>query len=393
MLETITAEKQQLITTEEYPHNRNGNGRTLFMQLLDEFDYPQPKRGDLLMGEILRINEDVLFVDVGSKRDALVPHEEVSQFEEDLLKDLALGDEVPVYVTRTPVGNQQLLVSLDRGLQKLDWDRAEKLAAADKAIELTIVNHNKGGLVVDFGRIKGFVPNSHIPEIRSTYTETERRQYKAQQIGTARLLKIIEINPRQERLVLSATAVQQEQRQQRLQALSIGEIVTGKVVTLKKYGAFIDINNGLTGLLHISKIAWEQIDHPADRLTIGDEINLKIDNVDIERERISLNRKALLPSPWEQFMTAHKAGDLIEGQVTAVVDFGAFVKLPENVEGLLHQSEMDIPHNDTPADVLRPGDTVLVRIMSIEPDRQRLSLSMRRVSATEEILWMTEKAA
>lgn len=395
MLGTITVEKQQPIAEEHQNGHRNGsngNGRAAFAQLLEEFDYPQPQRGDIIQGEILRIDDDVLFVDVGSKRDAMVPYEEVSQLGEDLLDDLSRGDEVPVYVTRTPVGDEQLLVSLDRGLQKLDWERAEKLQADDETVELTIVNHNKGGLVAEFGRIQGFIPNSHLPEIRNTHDRKIRQQFKAQQIGETRPLKIIEINPQHDRLVLSATAVRREQRQERLQTLSVGEVVTGQVVNLKKYGAFVDIGDGLTGLLHISKIAWPHIDHPADMLSVGDEIKLKVDDIDAERERVSLNRKALLPGPWEQFIEAHEVDELVEGTVTAVVDFGAFVEVPQGVEGLLHQNEMNIPQGSAPGDVLQPGDSVLVRIVRIEPDRQRLSLSMRRVSATEEMLWMAENA-
>jgi small subunit ribosomal protein S1 len=405
MLGTVTTKTQQPLAGDDrngptddrkngHKNGRsNGHGRISFRQLLEEFDYPQPQRGDIIQGEILRIDEDVLFVDVGSKRDAMVPYEEVSQLEEDFLDKLSRGDEVPVYVTRTPVGDEQLLVSLDRGLQILDWERAEKLEAADETIELTIINHNKGGLVAEFGRLQGFVPNSHVPEIRNMNNHVERQQYKAKQIGTTRPFKIIEISPQQERLVLSATAVQREQRQQRLQTLTVGEIVTGKVVNLKKYGAFADIGDGLTGLLHISKIAWEHIDHPADVLAVGDTLKLKIDDIEIERGRISLNRKVLLPGPWEQFTAANEAGDLVEGEVTAVVDFGAFVKIPQGVEGLLHQNEMNLPHGSSPADILQPGESVLVRIVSIEPDRQRLSLSMRRVSAAEEVLWMAENAA
>lgn len=397
MQATVTAEKQELRARQnrnghDNGNGNNGHGRIPFSQLLDEFDYPQPQRGDIIQGEILRIDDDVLFVDVGSKRDAMVPHEEVSELEEELLDDLSQGDEVPVYVTRTPVGDEQLLVSLDRGLQKLDWERAEELEAEDETVELTVINHNKGGLVAEFGRLQGFVPNSHVPEIRNTYDKKERQQYKAKQVGETRPFKIIEINPNKDRLVLSATAVQREQRQERLQSLQPGEIVTGTVVNLKKYGAFVDIGDGLTGLLHISKIAWDHIDHPSDRLAVGDEIKLKVDSVDIERERISLNRKALLPDPWDQFTAAHQVDDLVEGTVTAVVEFGAFVELPSGVEGLLHQNEMHVPRDSAPEDVLQPGDVVLVRIVDIESARQRISLSMRRVSAAEEVSWMAEKA-
>jgi small subunit ribosomal protein S1 len=377
-----------LAQTEE--QQKNGNGRSPFLQLIEQYDYPQPKRGDILQGNILRIEEDVIFVDVGSKRDAVVPYEEVSQLGDELLDSLTLGKEVSVYVTETPVGDQ-LLVSLERGLQKLDWEKAEKAKKQKDIVELEVINHNKGGLVVKFGRLQGFVPNSHAPGIPNLHDARERQSHKASLHGTTVPLKIIEIDPQRERLVLSAKAVQQEQQRQHLQALTPGQKVTGKVGDIKKYGAFVDIGQGLTGLLHISQIAWEHLDHPAAELTPGQELELLIDDVDVERNRISLNRKALLPGPWQQFAAAHEAGDLVEGEVVSLVDFGAFIKLPSGIEGLLHHSEMHTPNHGSVSDELHRGDEVLVRIINIDLERERLSLSMRRVSAAEEISWMAAK--
>lgn len=371
--------------------NGRANGRTPFLELLDEYDFPRPQKGDILRGEILRIENDVVYVDVGSKRDALVPHSEVQELDDDLLEALSTGDEVPVYVTRTPLGDQQLIVSLERGLQELDWERAEVLEATGETIELQVIGHNKGGLVVEFGRVRGFVPNSHVPKIRNLRNKQEQLRQKAQMAGSTLPLKIIEVNSQRDRLVLSATAAQREQRQQQLQALQPGEVITGEVINLKSYGAFIDLGQGVVGLLHISKIAWEHIDHPSSMLSEGDTIEVLIDDVDIERERVSLNRKALLPGPWEQFTADHEVGDLLPGQVTAVVDFGAFVGFPEGVEGLLHKNEIHLPPHGDPADVLKSGDEVLVRVTNIEPKRQRLGLSMRRVSAAEELEWMAAK--
>jgi small subunit ribosomal protein S1 len=372
--------------------NSNGNGRSPFKQLLDEYEFPQPQRGDIIQGEILRLEEDVVFVDVGSKRDAMVPYDEVSQLDEDFLDDLARGDEVPVYVTRTPVGDEPLLVSLEQGLKQEDWERAERLMDKDETIEVTITNHNKGGLVGEYGRLQGFVPNSQIPQLRQNRNKNYRQQYKIQQIGTTIPVKIIELNPKQERFVLSATAVQREQRQRQLKELKEGSVVNGTVVNLKKYGAFVDIGDGLTGLLHISKIAWQHLAHPADILAHGEEIEVLIDKVDVDKERISLNRKELLPQPWEQLSENHETGDLLEGEVTSILEYGAFVKVAQDVEGLLHQNEMNIPYGGSVDDILRIGETVLVRIVSIDSARQRLSLSMRRVSMTEEIDWMSDQA-
>ncbi len=376
----ITHVKQQPLS----PATRNnGNGRstttTPFSQLLDEFKFPNPQRGDILQGEILRIEEDVVFVDVGSKRDALVPHDEVSEFDEAFLDGLSPGDDVPVYVTKTPRGDEPLWVSLERGLQIYDWQRARELYETGEQVELKVVGYNKGGLDVEFGRIQGFVPNSHIPEIRSTHDQRKRQQYKAKQINTTRLLKIIEVNADKERFVLSATAVQKEQRRQQLQKLSVGDIVTGTVVNLKKFGAFVDVGSGLTGLVHISKIDWEFLDHPADKLAVGDEITVRIDDIDLERQRLSLNRKALLPGPWERFTDRYQVGDYLVGEVTAVVEYGAFIKLAEDVKGLLHKNGMNLPHGTALENVFQPGDTPIVQITHIDLKRERIALSTQLV--------------
>ena len=250
------------------------------------------------------------------------------------------------------------------------------------------MNYNKGGLVVEFGRIQGFVPNSHIPAIQNVYNHDKRTSYKSKQVGNTIKLKIIELDPGRERFVLSAKAAQKEQRKERLNTLTVGEKLTGTVVNMKHYGAFVDIGEGVVGLLHISRMAWEHVEHPKDLFKVGDEVEVLIDRIDVEKEKISLNRKALQPSPWETFAEQWTAGDLLEGEVTAVVDFGAFVRLAEGIEGLLHRNEMNLPSDAAPSEVLEEGDVILVRIVQIDVEQERLSLSTRRVTAFEEIDWM-----
>lgn len=369
---TISVEQQLLSIPQKQ------NGRSPFSQLLDQFDYPQPQRGDIIQGEILRIEDDVVYIDIGSKRDALVPYEEVKELDDALLDDLSRGDDVPVYITQTPRGDEPLYVSLERGLQMYDWEKAQELFDNDEVIELKVVNFNKGGLVVEFGRLQGFVPNSHIPEIRSTHDKKAQQRFKISQIDSTRLLKIIEVIPEQERFILSATAVQAEERRRQLQKLAIGDTLTGTVTGLKKFGAFVDVGNGLTGLIHISKIDWQFLDHPADVLALGDEVTVKIDNIEPDRQRLSLNRKTLLPGPWEQFADRYQEGDWIEGEVTAVVSYGAFIKLTDDIKGLLHQNEMNIPLIETEETMLQPGDNLLVKIHNIDVDQKRISLSTKK---------------
>lgn len=368
--------------------NENENGPPSFFDLIEAYDFPQPKRGDIIQGEILRIDEDVVFIDIGSKRDAMVPHQEIQQLDAAFLKTLSTGDTVPVYVTHTPVGNEQLVVSLERGLQERDWERAAELQKNDETIELDVVNYNKGGLVVEFGRIQGFVPNSHIPTIQNVYNHDQRTSAKGKLVGSSLNLKIIELDPARERFVLSAKSAQNEQRQEQLEELAVGDRVKGKVVNMKPYGAFVDIGNGVVGLLHVSRMAWEHIEHPRDLFAVGDEVEVVIDKVQADKEKVSLNRKVLLPSPWQTFAEQWEVGDLLEGKVTAVVDFGAFVRVADGVEGLLHKNEMTLPNDAEPRLALTEGDVILVRLVQIDAAQERLSLSTRRVTAAEEIRWM-----
>lgn len=369
---------------EEEPMEQND-----FAALLDQYTVPRPQQGDILKGHILRIENDVIFIDVGSKRDAMVPHEEVKRLDENYLQSLARGDEVLVYVTSTPAGDNPLLVSLEQGLQALDWERAAKLQTEGTIHAYEVLNYNKGGIIVKFGYLQGFVPNSHLPDVKEVHDVRERTRRKAKLVSTEMPLTVIEVDADHQRLVLSATEAEREQKRLRLQHLNPGDVVKGTVVHLKDYGAFVDIGQGLTGLLHVSKIAHEHVNHPQDVLHIGDEIEVVIEEVSVSRERISLNRQATLADPWQSFAAAHQVGDLMEGQVTSLVEYGAFIRVEGGIEGLLHISEIQLP-SDTPLEaLLQPDDNILVRIIEISPEQQRLSLSMKRISAAEEINWLS----
>jgi small subunit ribosomal protein S1 len=372
--------------------NNNGEGVLAFASLLDDYEHLIPKQGQFLQGEVLRVENDVLYVDVGAKRDAIVPFKDLDRFEDQSFIDsITRGDEIPVYVTRTPVGDEELLVSLRKGLEHYDWIRAEENFENDEMLDLEIVGHNKGGILVSFEHLEGFVPNSHIPSLRHAgLKQPEMAQEKAKMVGDKLAVKIIEVDLKRKRLVMSGKAAEKEARLEQLNALEEGQIISGRVDNIVNYGAFIDLGQ-ITGLLHISEIAWQQIDNPANVLDVGEEIDVRIEQIDYERERIGLSRKVLLPSPWEDFADNHKVGDLIEGQITGLVDFGAFVTLPSNIEGLVHVSEINLPVDASPAEVLQIGERVLVRIINIEPEDERIGLSLRRVSAAEEIEWLSEK--
>jgi small subunit ribosomal protein S1 len=363
-----------------------------FAELLEEYEPAPLRRGQYLKGKILQIDENVILADVAAKRTAVVPSQDITLIKEEERTQLSVGDEVPLYVLQTPKGDEELLVSLNKGLEQQDWVEAKAYLANEALLELEVIGHNKGGLIVAFGHIRGFVPASQVPQLQGTHNQRTLTSLKAKLIGEELLLKVIEVDRRRQRLILSAKKAQKEQRQQRLMELERmeGKRVTGRVTSLVKFGAFVDLD-GIDGLIHISEIAWDRVEKPANHLSLDEEVEVLIQSVDVERERVSLSRKALLPSPWELFAQTHALGDLVEGRVTNVVDFGAFALVTGGIEGLIHISEMHGTRDFAAQDVLCPGDIVLTRILRIEPERQRLALSQRRVSQHEEIEWVWQQ--
>ncbi len=362
---------------------------TDFAALLNEYPYHQPERGELLRGEVLWINKDSILVDVGAKRDAIIPGSDLSRVEESYLANLKVGDAVPVYVLRQEQ-DEELRVSLRRGLEEEDWIRATELLESQEIVELEVTGHNKGGLLVRYGRLEGFIPNSQIPALKFVRNPEERARRKEELVGTTLKLKAIEVDRRRRRLVFSAKAAEEALREKRLQELSVGDVVRGRVENVTDFGAFVDLG-GVTGLIHVSKLDWQRVEHPGDVLKPGDEVEVLVEKIDRKRERISLNRQAVLPNPWKLLPTLYQPGDLLEGEVTNVVDFGIFVRIPLGIEGLVHNSEIQRPNNQE-FRVVQPGDVVLVRITDMDPERERLGLSMRKVTPEEEARWLAQRA-
>jgi len=360
-----------------------------FEELLENYESIRPNRGQIVQGEVLKLTEDTVLLDVGAKRDAVVPIRELANLEESLIEDISLGDQLPVYVTNTSSYDDELLVSIEKGLEQRDWDRAETYLENGEALELKIIGLNKGGLLVEFGKLDGFVPNSMIPGLPRGLSRDEKQTRKAKMIGDTLQTKVIEVIQQRKRLILSGKAAQSERRQQRLQELQVGEKITGTVSNVVDFGAFVNLD-GVDGLIHRSRLSWDEFDHPSDVLQPGNEVEVLIDDVDVERERVSLNRRALLPSPWDDFSDQYQYGDMLEGKITSVRDFGAFVKLTDQITGLLHVSEFLPGVSHEPQKVFEPGDEVLVRIIEIDKEQERVSLSMRRLPEDDVARWVIE---
>ena len=360
-----------------------------FEQLLDEYEYDRPRRGQIVEGQVIKVFEDMILVDIGAKRDAVIPRSDLSNLEDEYLNNIKRGDKLPVYVAQAGTGDNELIVSLEKGLMQEDWDLAKRYSENEEVAELKVTGYNKGGLLVEFNRLEGFIPNSHITVIRRGVSRQERDETKAKMIGDTLECKVLEVDQNQSRLLFSERDAKQERRESRLEELEKGQVVTGKVVNIVDFGAFVDLG-GVDGLIHISELDWERIDHPSEVVELGEEVEVEVMDVDVERERVSLSRKARMPSPWQKVNEKYNSGDLVEGKVTNVRDFGAFVEIPEGVVGLVHVSEIGFGGSGNPRELVKRGDTVLCRIMDIEPEKERMSLSMQRVTYEEQISWMVD---
>ncbi|MBN2556844.1 MAG: S1 RNA-binding domain-containing protein [Anaerolineales bacterium] len=338
--------------------------------LLEAYEPEKPQRGQLRQGIILQVEDDSILLDIGAKRDAIVSRGEYARLSDEELLTLSVGQEVPVYIMRTPVDDAPLLVSIKRGEEYQDWQQAQADMENEAILTVKVTAFNRGGLEVRYRRLTGFIPNSLITGTPHRMNQNQLEMMKRGKVASTVSVKIIEVNRHKRRLIFSCRAAEQETRRQKIEALHVGTTIRGHVVNIVEFGAFVDLG-GVDGLIHISKLCWEHVSDPADVVTIGEEIEVLIEAVDRERERISLSRKALLPNPWENVLEHYNIGEIIAGTVTNVRNFGAFVRLHDGIEALIHESEMAIIGDAQPCDVLKSGDKVNVRIINIEPQRER----------------------
>jgi small subunit ribosomal protein S1 len=353
-----------------------------FLALLEEsFVVEQPVRGDIVTGTILAIDSMGLLIDLGMKRDGVVPRSDLERLGEEAA--FAIGDEVPVMIIRTEDAEGNMIVSVAQAKQNEDWVRAEQLMDTGDIWDGEVADANRGGLIVPFGNLRGFIPASHVIDLPRGLNEDERRDHLHTLIGQPITVKVIEVNRRRRRLVLSQREAQREIRDatknELLESLKEGDIRSGIVSGLRDFGAFVDLG-GADGLIHISELAWHRVKHPREVLNVGQQIDVYVLRLDQEGRRIGLSLKRLQPNPWTQVDELYHVGQVVEGTISRVTQFGAFVSLDPGIEALLHASQISDPPPDDPTLLLSDGQTITARIISIEPHRQRLGLSIRDVA-------------
>jgi ribosomal protein S1/(E)-4-hydroxy-3-methyl-but-2-enyl pyrophosphate reductase len=330
----------------------------------------------VVTGTVIDVKDDEVFVDIQYRADGIVKLDEMTEEERENPKaHFEVGQEVDVYVIKLDDGEGNVSLSTRRVEGMKNWKTLIDKFENDETVVGEITGSNKGGLTTNVLGINGFVPASQI----ATYFVKNFKKF----VGETWEMKIISIDERKNRLVLSRKDVVQGELDEQWENLEEGQVVTGKVARLTDFGAFIEIGN-LDGLLHVSDISWNRVEHPADVLNVGDEIEVKILKLNKERNRISLGRKQLLPKPFDSFVETHSVGDTVEGKVVNLLDFGAFVEVAEGVEGLVHVSEISWDHVEKPSDELNIGQEIEVKIISIDPEEEKIGLSIKALKEQPE---------
>ena len=331
---------------------------------------------DVVNGTIIDVKDDEVFVDIQYRADGIVKLDEMTEEQRENPKDnFEIGQEVEVYVIKLDDGEGNVSLSTRRVEGMKNWKNLREAYENDQTVEGDVIGANKGGLTAKVMGINGFVPASQI----APYFVKNFKKF----VGEHWDLKIISIDERKNRLVLSRKDIVEEKLDEQWDELEEGQVITGKVARLTDFGAFIEIGS-LDGLLHVSDIAWTRVEHPKDVLNIGDDIEVKILKLNKEKNRISLGRKQLLEKPFAEFTNEHEVGDVITGKVVNLLDFGAFVEVSEGVEGLIHVSEISWDHVEKPSDELNVGDEVEVKILSIDPEEEKIGLSIKALKEAPE---------
>jgi len=352
--------------------------------LLDEYDYARPQRGELRDGMVMQIEDNGILVSIGTKREGVIPQQDIRAMGDEYISGLRVGDPIQVYVQDPENRDGDLILSLTMVQVAKDWEEAGRLQTDGGIIQGQVIGYNKGGLLIQFNRIRGFVPASQVAQLHGRTAAEERQQALQRMVGQTIPLKVIEVDRERNRLVLSERSATQEwrkaQKHRLLSELQPGDILSGRVNQLTNFGAFIDLG-GADGLAHISELSWQRVNHPREVLTPGQDVKVMVVEIDAERERIGLSLRRLQANPWDTIDQRYSLGQLVTGPVTNVAPFGAFVQIEEAVEGLIHASELDVDPQAQPRDLLQPGQIVTAKIISLDKQRQRMGLSLRRVTS------------
>ena len=343
-------------------------------------DIPEVEDGQVVTGTVVKIDRDEVLLDIGFKSEGVIPSKELSiRNDVDPAEVVSMGERVEALVLTKEDKEGRLLLSKKRAQYERAWGDIEAKKEADAVVEGPVIEVVKGGLIVDIG-LRGFLPASLV--------ELRRVRDLQPYVGTVVQAKIIELDKNRNNVVLSRRAYleenQKETRDNFLTNLKVGEVRSGTISSVVSFGAFVDLG-GMDGLIHVSELSWKHVDHPGSVVAVGDPVTVQVLDVDFSRERISLSLKATQQDPWAEFAEGHAVGQLVYGRVTKLVQFGAFVQVGDGIEGLVHISEMSAHHVENPGDIVTPGEELWVKIIDLDLQRRRISLSIKQAAEGGEL--------
>jgi len=341
------------------------------------------ERGQVVSGVVVRIGDKDVIVDIGAKCEGIVPEQDLRQLSPAERETIQEGDEVLVYVVDTESGdNDNITLSLYRARKERDWREAQQLLEEQEIIEKEVVDCNKGGVIVQFGNLRGFVPGSllarsRIAEQPDSDSDGEKRW--AAVVGKTLPLQVIEVDQQNSRLVLSEQAAMRVRGDELLKELREGEVRQGQVTNLTNFGAFVNLG-GIDGLVHLSELSWKRVSHPSEMIKVGQKVKVHVLKVDQERKQVALSLKSLQPDPWDSIEEHYQEGQVVKGTITRLTKWGAFASIvdDEAIEGLIHISELANNHITHPREVVKPGQVVTLRVIGVEKDRHRMALSLKQ---------------
>mgnify|MGYP001446057074 FL=1 len=335
----------------------------------------QVEDGQLVAGTVVKVDREEALLDIGFKSEGVIPRRELSIRNDVSVDELvSVGDQIEALVIQKEDKEGRLILSKKRAQYEKAWGDVQEVKDKDGMVKGLVIEVVKGGLIVDIG-LRGFLPASLV-ELRRV---RDLDPYMGMEIEA----KIIERDKNRNNVVLSRRSwleeTQKEQREEFLDLLKPGERRKGVISSVVNFGAFVDLG-GMDGLIHVSELSWKHVSHPSDVVTIGDEVDIEVLEVDLDRERISLSLKATQADPWQEFADSHRVGELVYGRVTKLVPFGSFVQVGDNIEGLVHISEMSEHHVELPEQVVTPGEELWVKIIEVDLEKRRISLSVKQAA-------------
>jgi small subunit ribosomal protein S1 len=382
--ETLSGQEGEQENLQGEPVNQNNQSMEALLKN-DAFSVELPQAGEVREGTIASISSGQILVSIGAKSEGVISGRELEVIDAEERDAFEVGQEIPVYILSPEDSNGNVVLSFKRAQEHMAWGAVEELMEKDEIVESKILGYNKGGLIVGVHGLRGFVPASQISILRRSMAVGDTPEQRwAKMIGEEISVRIIEVDRSRRRLICSERAASSESRQsikeRVIEELEEGEIHTGRVTSLADFGAFVNIN-GADGLVHLSELSWDRIQHPNEILEVGQEVKVKVINIDKEKKRIGLSLRALSDDPWRARIEKFSVGQLVEGVITRLTKFGAFARLEGDIEGLIHISEISEDRIEHPKEALKEGQVVALRIIRIDPEQHRIGLSLRKVDS------------